>query len=88
MSETMKGIMRGIDISDKKNDGSPYKNNGRRGSLKIESDGIVKILTDEGYTKTFIVKEDNSTGSFNVGKVHVPKLFIGKKAFLTVGFEE
>jgi putative transposon-encoded protein len=54
----------------------------------VESDGIVKILTDEGYTKTFIVKEDNSTGSFNVGKVHVPKLFIGKKAFLTVGFEE
>jgi len=54
----------------------------------VGDDGIVKILSEDGYTKFFLVNQDNSTCSFIVGKVHVPKFYVGKKALLTVEFVE
>ena len=54
----------------------------------VDIDGIVKILNEDGYTKEFLVTDNTSTGVFTVGKVHVPKLYIGKKALLTVEFIE
>lgn len=54
----------------------------------INEDGIVKILNDDTYSSELVVINSGESGVLFVGNIHVPKIYIDKKVFIKVVFEE
>ena len=52
----------------------------------ISDDGLVNVLGDDGYESSIKIIDGGNNGEFFIGVVHVPKLYIGKRAVLSISF--
>ena len=54
----------------------------------MDIDGSVKVLGDNGYEKQLSIIDCGQTGSLFIGTIHVPKVYVGKRAVLILNFIE